>query len=255
MSIIYKIEELCRYSGTTIAELEKVLGYSNGSIRKSSNHTLRSDRVHEIAQHFCVSPTYLVSDTPTDICPICAFLYDPLDKNQSEMHSKIHNSFLNLKNKIGMLFNPAQANTKRVFVKEILKNKEASENEKTHAYETLLHCDYADYAFSKLYDVEIDYSDFIKNEIMKKKYFDLISLHVVQEIAMRYNIQLNKEEKPFIEKIQDDEEYMANIVNLFNLPDEFRSDVYKAIRHAKRDYADKEYFSTMYPSIKTNPFI
>ena len=253
MSIVFKIEELCRSKKTTITELEKKLGYGNGAIKRSSNQTLRSDRVQEIAQHFGVSPTYLISDVSADICPICGFLYDPLDEKQSEIHNKIHNNFLNLKNKIGMLFNPAQANTKRVFAKEILQNKDTSEDEKTHEYETLLHCDYADYAFSKFYDVEIEYSEFIKNEIIKKKYFDLISLPIMQKIAVRYNIHLDKDEKPFIEKIQDDEEYMANITNLFNLPDEFRVDVYKAIRHAKRDYADKEYFTSMYPT-KTNPF-
>ena len=253
MSIIYKIEELCRFRGFSITELEKQLNYGNGSLRKSSTQTIRSDRVQEIADYFEVTPTYLISDESYNLCPVCSFLYDPLKTDQIEMHKRIHRNYLALKNKIGMLFNFSQSMTKRYFAMDKLKNKDVSEEEKIHEYETLLHCDFAEFAFSKDYVVDIPYSEFIRTEIMKKKYFDLISIPVLTAIALKYNVRLNKEEQPFLDKIQEDDEFMANITNLWDLPQEFRIDVYKAIRHAMRDFADKEYFTHMYGA-KPNPF-
>ena len=252
MSIIYKVEELCRYNGTSISELEKVMGYSNGSIRKSSSQTLRSDRVQEIAEHFNVTPTYLLSDNKYCICSVCSFGYDPLNDDELQTHSQLHERFKILHKKIGFLLNTSQAANKRLFAKKRLKNTNLTEDEKIHTYETLLLCDFADYASEEEYIIEIDYSDFVRNELMKKKYFDLITPAIIQKIAQKYNVQIKDEEGSFCEKIQADEEFMANVSNLWDLPQEFRADVYKEIRHAKRDLADREYFTKMYPGV--NPF-
>lgn len=254
MSVIYKIEELCRFHGTTITELEKVMGYSNGSLRRSTNQTLRSDRIQQIAEHFEVTPTYLINEMRHDICPVCAFLYNPLEKKDVIMHHQIHKNFIALKNKFGFLMNITQAASSRLYAKADLLDSSASKAKKAYSYELLLHCDFADYAFSQRYIVDIEYPDFIKNEIISKKYFDLVSTQILSEIMLKFDVHLNYDEKPFIEKIQDDAEFMANISNLWELPQEFRDDVYKAVRHAKRDLADREYFTTMYPT-KRNPFI
>ena len=59
MGIIERIKELCRAEGITITELEKMLGYGNGSLAKSS--TIKSDRLQAIAKYFNVSIDYLVN--------------------------------------------------------------------------------------------------------------------------------------------------------------------------------------------------
>ena len=59
MEIIDRIKELCREKGITITELEKELGFGNGSLAKSS--TIKSDRLQAMARYFNVSIDYLVN--------------------------------------------------------------------------------------------------------------------------------------------------------------------------------------------------
>lgn len=238
MSIVYKIQELCVFNGITIAELEKRLGYSNGSIKKSSTQTIRSDRVVEIANFFDVTPSYLLSNSTHNVCPVCAFNYDPLDENDISFHHQIHENFIKLRNKMGYLMDISQAASKKQFAKMKLKDEHTPHAEMIYSYETLLHCDFAEYAFENNYEIEIQYSDFIRNEIMKRKYFDLIPSHIIQNITLKYDINFDENNKPLIELIQDDNEFMANVTDFWELPQEFRADVCKAIKHAKRDYAE-----------------
>ena len=53
------VRKLCEERGISIAQLEKILGYGNGSIAKSK--TLRSDRVVDIASYFGVSTDYILT--------------------------------------------------------------------------------------------------------------------------------------------------------------------------------------------------
>ena len=59
MEILDRIKELCRINGITITELEKNLGYGNGSLAKSS--TIKSDRLQDIAKYFGTTIDYLVN--------------------------------------------------------------------------------------------------------------------------------------------------------------------------------------------------
>lgn len=59
MDVITRIEHLCIDHKTTIGHLEKIFGFSNGSIRKSKN--ISSDRLYQIANYFGVSMEYLVT--------------------------------------------------------------------------------------------------------------------------------------------------------------------------------------------------
>lgn len=59
MEPIEIIKDLCSKSGITIAQLEKELGYSNGSLSKSK--TIKAERLMEIAQRFNVTMEYLMT--------------------------------------------------------------------------------------------------------------------------------------------------------------------------------------------------
>ena len=59
MEIIDRINDLCRQNGTTIAKLEKELGYSNGSLAKAKD--IPSSRIYEIAKRFNVSMEYIIA--------------------------------------------------------------------------------------------------------------------------------------------------------------------------------------------------
>ena len=53
------VRGLCEEKGISIAQLEKILSYGNGSIAKSK--TLRSDRVVDIARYFGVTTDYILT--------------------------------------------------------------------------------------------------------------------------------------------------------------------------------------------------
>lgn len=53
-----RFEELCKKNGITIAELERTLGMSNGSLRKTGD--IKSERAMAIADYFGVSLDYLM---------------------------------------------------------------------------------------------------------------------------------------------------------------------------------------------------
>jgi len=240
MSIVFRIMELCRFNGTTISELEKNLGYSNGSIKKSSSQTIRSDRVAEIAEHFNISPTYLLSDMNYNICPVCAFSFDPLKQDEVDMHNELHDNFLLLRVKMGYLMNSASAATKKSITLAELRNNDLSEEAIIYHYETLMMCDFTEYARQMNYSVNISYSDFIHEQIAERKYFDLIPENVVRNFARKHNVDLVITNSSLFDQIKNDKEFLQNISELWQLPQDLKFDVYKSIRHAKRDYEDSQ---------------
>lgn len=59
MSTLEIIKGLCEKEGTNIANIEKELGYSNGSLSKAKK--IPADRIYELSKRFNVSMEYLVS--------------------------------------------------------------------------------------------------------------------------------------------------------------------------------------------------
>lgn len=58
------IRLLCRQNGISVTDLEKDLGFSNGSLLK--NNSIRSDRLYKVAQRFNVSMEYLTTGQDTE---------------------------------------------------------------------------------------------------------------------------------------------------------------------------------------------
>ena len=247
MPLITKIRELCKFNGISVTKLEVALGYGNGSITKHS--TLRSDRIQEIAKYFNVTPTYLLTDMKFCVCPVCGVAYDPLDTSVIKMHIQSHYNYIVLRDKIGYLLNPSEASTKRAIAMQHLEQNDIPDEGKIFHYETLMQCDFAEYAYFNDFVIDISYSDFIKEKIKERKYFNLLPQTVIKNITVKYNVEVNNNETPLIELFQNDKEFMTNITDLWDLPQQLRYDVYKAIRHAKRDYADKEYYTNPYANL------
>lgn len=61
MSPIDKIQQLCGERKITIAQLERDLGFGNGSLKKSK--TLKTDRAEKIADYFGVDVNQLFSES------------------------------------------------------------------------------------------------------------------------------------------------------------------------------------------------
>lgn len=246
MSIGAKIEDLCKYNDIKTSKLESILEFSRGSLTKNDPNAMGANRIRVIAEYFGVTPTYLMTDMLYCICPVCGVAFNPLDNTTIESHKILHGNFISLRDRIGYLLNPSQAATKRDVAKNYLEKTDIPDEGKVFHYETLVQCDFAEYAYMNNFIVEVSYSDFIKDEIRERKYFELISASIMKNLTVKYNVELNDQETPLIDLFQQDKEFMTNITDLWDLPRELRLDVYKAIRHAKRDYADREYFTNPY---------
>ena len=59
MKIIERISKLCKDNGTTVTNLEKELGYSNGSLAKAKD--IPSSRILEISKRFKVSMDWIMT--------------------------------------------------------------------------------------------------------------------------------------------------------------------------------------------------
>jgi len=249
MPLIDKIRKLCQYNNTSVTKLEVSLGYGNGSLTKNQGKSIKPDRIREIAKYFNVTPTYLMTDMIYCVCPICAVAFDPLSDSDIDQHHRLHNNYVRLRDKIGYLLNPSQAASKRCVAKDFLEKPDLPDEGKLFHYETLIQCDFAEHAYFNDFVIDTSYSEFIKEEIRLKKYFELLNPSVIKNILSKYNVDPSEEDTPLIELFQTDKEFMSNITDLWDLPQQLRYDVYKAIRHAKRDYADKEYFTNPYANI------
>jgi transcriptional regulator with XRE-family HTH domain len=61
MDLVEKIQSLCEQNNTTIAQLERDLDFSKGSIRKWDTSSPSSDKLLKVARHFDISMEALLS--------------------------------------------------------------------------------------------------------------------------------------------------------------------------------------------------
>lgn len=62
MNITDKIRALCKREGISMTELEKKLGFGNGSLTKGDNENIKLSRLRAIAKHFDVSLYYFFNE-------------------------------------------------------------------------------------------------------------------------------------------------------------------------------------------------
>lgn len=60
MNLVQIIRNLCNSKGMTFAELERVLGFSNGQIRRWEKAKPGIDKIQKVADYFDVSVDYLL---------------------------------------------------------------------------------------------------------------------------------------------------------------------------------------------------
>ncbi|MGE7545026.1 helix-turn-helix domain-containing protein [Sporosarcina newyorkensis] len=83
MSLVERIKTLCVENKTTIAELERKSGISNGQIRKWDTSTPGVDKLNAIADYFDVSTDYLLGRTDKKR------YYDLSDKDESDIQKEL----------------------------------------------------------------------------------------------------------------------------------------------------------------------
>lgn len=65
--MVDRIKSLCVAHKTNFSNLEKELGFANGSLAKSKEDKISADRVRKIAEYFNVSMEYILIGKETDV--------------------------------------------------------------------------------------------------------------------------------------------------------------------------------------------
>lgn len=68
MSLVEKIQKLCRNDKISLSKLEQNLGFGNGSIYKWDTNSPSVNKVIKVAQYFKVSTDYLLLENEEEIC-------------------------------------------------------------------------------------------------------------------------------------------------------------------------------------------
>lgn len=76
-----KIKKLCLEKGITVAALERVCGFGNGTIRKWDEHAPSHERVKKVADYFNVSVAFIRSEKETK--------KDPADMSIGEVDEEV----------------------------------------------------------------------------------------------------------------------------------------------------------------------
>lgn len=85
MSIYDRIKELATGKHISVAELERTLGFSNGSLYKWSTTSPSIDKVSKVANFFNVSTDYLLGRTKDVEDPISYFRIDTTGLSEDEI--------------------------------------------------------------------------------------------------------------------------------------------------------------------------
>lgn len=136
-----KIKKLRKNMHITQEDLAKKININRSTIGmiESNKQGTNNDVIKEIAQYFNVSFDFLISDFPTDTCPICGYNYYPLEKDDFEEHKLIHNNLLQFPDKeFYLTYKDREALKKKVY--RILENNNSSIKEKASAVCKLYQC-------------------------------------------------------------------------------------------------------------------
>lgn len=95
-----KIVELCLVQNITIAELERLSGFGNGTIYRWKTSKPGADKLKKVADCLGVSVDYLLSDNPIEPSPkayLIAKQFDTLNDTQKLAVLQVLNSYLSEK--------------------------------------------------------------------------------------------------------------------------------------------------------------
>lgn len=103
MNMYERIEFLRRKEGISQGNLEKELGFSNGSISKWKTSTPKPERLQTLANHFGVSVDFLIGKDDEIECKECGQKYNPLDEFDCAIHEQLHKKIVKAKEKYSCL--------------------------------------------------------------------------------------------------------------------------------------------------------
>jgi transcriptional regulator with XRE-family HTH domain len=84
MTLVEKIQKLCEERNTNVANLQKEMGFSNGTIYRWDKNLPSVDKVKKVAKYFGVSMDYLLDESEYE--PTELFIPEDLKNIQFAFH-------------------------------------------------------------------------------------------------------------------------------------------------------------------------
>ena len=165
LNMYERIEYLRKKEGISQGNLEKELGFSNGSISKWKTSTPKPERLQKLADYFGVSVEFLIGKTDEIECKECGQKYNPLDEFDYAIHEQFHTKILKAKEKYSCLLPYNELATTCYNRLEEIKNN--SENLPIEL-DKYLKAEFSYYVYTNYEDNKhFDFFDFAKSKVVE----------------------------------------------------------------------------------------
>lgn len=186
MTLYERIEKLRNQKGISQGNLEKELGFSNGSISKWKKSTPNPQRLEKLALYFGVTSKFLLGEEVEVECKECGQKYDPLDEFDCAIHEQFHAKILNARKKYRCLLPYNELATTRYDSLEKIKND--SENITTEL-DKYLKAEFSYYVYTNYEDDKnFDFFDFAKSKVIEMINTGDIPQNQITNVALLYGV-------------------------------------------------------------------
>lgn len=192
MTLYERIEKLRNQKGISQGNLEKELGFSNGSISKWKTSTPKPERLQVLADHFGVSIDFLMGKTDMVVCPVCGFGNNPLSEQSRKEHELFHQRFLKIKEKYPFFKPYSIADKERTDSIFEFRSYRNNLEQKMAAFEKYLQSSFSIEINRNDYIIDnLDYKEFCKTEVSALHEDDCISQELIDALIDKYGIDRN----------------------------------------------------------------
>lgn len=192
MTLKERIQELCKIQGLSMNQLETELSFGKGYLSKLGTSTPNTTKIKQIANRLNVTVDFLLGNDTYIICKECGYSYNPLDDESFKNHCRVHENYLN--SKISVLNYKTYEDMKAFSVSLLQFDKQRGVKPSIDEILNLFMCDVWDYFSKHEFEVLEDYdiSDFIKDELINKKYYDDYYKEEYSELCMKYGVEFDE---------------------------------------------------------------
>ena len=253
MNSYERFESLCEAKKITPYRVCKDLGWGTATTSnwKAGKSVLKQEKMKMLADYFLVDVEYITTNAPFALCPICRFVYDPMEEVSNALHDSKHDIFLKACRSFGQINDYIEINVMNPSLKEIFTDvaynkyssdeyEELCDDRLDHEFSKFIWYDVTTYAFSNETDerkYRWEWKRFYVEENIKPS--QELSLEVCNVIRRYYEVkEITPEEviensKDFLYNLYKSiivEDQAEHYFKLFiNLPPERRRNIYEQI--------------------------
>lgn len=186
MNMYERIEYLRKKEGISQGNLEKELGFSNGSISKWKASTPKPERLQKLADYFGVSVDFLIGKTDEIECKECGQKYSPLDEFDCAIHEQFHTKILKAKEKYEFLLPYNELAPIRYHSFGKIKNDSGNIATELDKY---LKAEFSYYVYTNYEDHKVfNYFDFAKSKVVEMINNGDIPQDQINNVMIWYNL-------------------------------------------------------------------